>query len=199
MPLAVSPLAQPFRHFVWTDFADAEAAERALAGLESTEVWTSGANDEYSHFLELSLRRHDLPFLAPLTGSACLNEVRDAFARAFGVPFADEVGVTVHRMESGSRVRVHTDHGVEPVTHRLVLHLNRGWDVDQGGLLLLLDAEHRNDLHDAHRYYVPTHRLAVGFEISPRSYHAVSEVLQGSRYTVCYSLRATGAVCDDPF
>lgn len=180
----------PFPHFVSSNFIDEQTAAAALAGLEQTREWILSPDDGFSHFLELSLKRTPVRALAPLMHPEFVDAVRAVCTEQFGLSFDEDVRLAVHRMDGGSRVRVHTDHGVEPFTHRVVLHLNRGWDAEHGGMLLLLEASRREELDDVHRYYLPVHRLAIGFEISPRSYHAVSEVLQGSRYTICYSLRA---------
>jgi hypothetical protein len=46
------------------------------------------------------------------------------------------------------------------------------------------------DPADVHRVLRPQHLSAFAFEISPDSFHAVSQMHGGARYTVIYSLRA---------
>jgi hypothetical protein len=181
----------PFVHHVCPEAIDAEPASAMLEWLEASDGWEPREIDAFYNFFELSVARNRPPEgLEFVTARPFLDEIRETCSALFGVAFDSAVTLAVHKLVEGCRIRVHTDHGTEPVTHRFLLHLTRGWDSEQGGLLLFLDAEHRTEIHDAHRYYLPEHRLAVGFEISPRSYHAVSEVLQGTRYTLCYSLRA---------
>ena len=40
--------------------------------------------------------------------------------------------------------------------------------------------------------FEPTHRSAFGFEISERSFHAVSTIRDGERFTLVYTFRETG-------
>jgi hypothetical protein len=46
------------------------------------------------------------------------------------------------------------------------------------------------DPADVHRVLRPQHLSAIAFEISPASFHAVSQMHGGARFTVIYSLRA---------
>ena len=110
----------------------------------------------------------------------------------FDIPFEERVNVQAHRLIEGQRIRVHSDFGEQPQTHRMVIQFGRGWDASWGGLLLLLKDWPNGELSPQDRYYPPIPRLAVGFEISPRSYHAVSVVRGGLRYSVVYSFYCEG-------
>lgn len=179
----------PFTHFVRFDAIDSDAASATLEWLEESDRWVPRADPRY-HFYELPLRDPASPKVASfLLGESCANVLTEC-SHAFGVSF-DSVTLAIHKMQPGCRIRVHTDHGTDAVTHRFIIHLNRGWEAANGGLLLFLNAEHRDEIHESHRYYMPQNRLGVGFEVSDRSYHAVSEVLAGTRYTLCYSLTPT--------
>ena len=46
------------------------------------------------------------------------------------------------------------------------------------------------DPADVHRVLMPLNRSLVGFEISEKSSHAVSLVLDGERFAIVYSLYA---------
>ena len=95
--------------------------------------------------------------------------------------------VTAHKLLPGQTIRVHNDHRPRGETHRLLVQLNRGWDDEQGGLLLLFGSAAADDVR---RILRPTHRSATAFEISPKSFHAVSTIRRGERYTLVYSFRA---------
>jgi hypothetical protein len=186
------PRSTPFTHFLRLDAADADAASATLDWLEESDPWIVRVGPNH-HFYELMLREVPPPRTASLLFRESWEEVRAECSRAFGIEFHSPT-LAIHKMQPGCHVPVHTDYGTNDVSHRFIIHLNRGWEESNGGFLFLLDAEHRHEFHEDHRYYLPQHRLGVGFEVSARSYHSVSEVLAGTRYTLCYSLTPCGAV-----
>jgi Rps23 Pro-64 3,4-dihydroxylase Tpa1-like proline 4-hydroxylase len=95
--------------------------------------------------------------------------------------------VTAHKLVSGQTIRVHNDHRPKGETHRVLVQLNRGWTDAQGGLLLLFGSAAAEDVR---RILRPTHGSAISFAISPQSFHAVSTIQRGERYTLVYSFRA---------
>ena len=68
----------------------------------------------------------------------------------------------------------------------MLVQLNRGWDDANGGILMLFAGSRAEDVE---RMVRPTHASAVSFEISPTSFHAVSTIHSGERYTLVYSFR----------
>jgi Rps23 Pro-64 3,4-dihydroxylase Tpa1-like proline 4-hydroxylase len=183
-------IASPFSHAVVEDFFAPDVCERVLEWLEETDRWRERVAEEFYTIEELVVTPDELPAeLSFLLDAAFLAMLRRQMRGFFGVSFDEITTLRMHKLANGCRIRVHTDFGTEPDTHRLVVHLNRGWDAERGGILMFLDADHLEELHETHRYYVPAPGLAVGFEISEHSYHAVTEVLAGERYTLCYSFR----------
>lgn len=184
--------AVPFSHFALPGVLDAETASAVVDWLDDVDGWQERHSAGFCRYFELIVSATPFPpRLAFLNDRPWLDRVRDAMAATFGIDFGSHVSLAIHKFVPGCGIRLHTDHGTDPDTHRFIIHLNRGWSEDNGGLLLLLDGARLDTLDDSHRYYLPDHRLAVGFEISDRSFHAVSEVISGTRYTLCYSLRST--------
>ena len=66
----------------------------------------------------------------------------------------------------------------------MLVQLNRDWTDDNGGALLFFGSE---DAGDVRKGFRPLHDSCVAFEISPKSHHAVTPVVQGERYTLVYS------------
>jgi Rps23 Pro-64 3,4-dihydroxylase Tpa1-like proline 4-hydroxylase len=97
--------------------------------------------------------------------------------------------VTAHKLLPGQTIRVHNDYLGEGETHRLLVQLNRGWADEQGGLLMLFGSASPEDVR---RILRPTHQSAMAFAISAQSFHAVSTIRTGERYTLVYSFRADG-------
>jgi hypothetical protein len=177
----------PFPHFVCGDALDDPAADQLLRWLEDGAPWRTFA-DSFYEFEGVNLRDTELPVaLRPLIGDVFLDGVRGELERIFGARLGPRAGVATQRLLPGRDIGVHTDFGPEGQTHRVVIQLNRGWELAQGGLLMLLDEERPERLTDRHCMYLPAHRSAVGFQISERSFHAVTRVRSGARYSLCIS------------
>ena len=66
----------------------------------------------------------------------------------------------------------------------MLIQLNRGWDDNQGGILMFFNSQ---DPADVHRVFPPVHGSVVGFGISEGSNHAVSTIHSGERFTLVFS------------
>ncbi|GLI97048.1 hypothetical protein Sbs19_08660 [Sphingobium sp. BS19] len=97
--------------------------------------------------------------------------------------------VTAHKLLPGQTIRIHNDHLDDGETHRILVQLNRGWSDKQGGLLMLFGSATATDVR---RIVRPLHGSSFAFEISPRSFHAVSTIASGERYTLVYSFKDVG-------
>ena len=87
----------------------------------------------------------------------------------------------------GQTIRIHNDYVEGHETHRLLIQLNDGWTDENGGMLMLFGSASHRDLK---RVVRPLHGSALSFEISPDSYHAVSTIHGGERFTLVYSFKA---------
>ena len=101
-----------------------------------------------------------------------------------GLPHLTEV--TAHKLLPGQTIRIHNDHLEGAETHRILVQLNRGWSDEQGGLLMLFGSAAASDVR---RIVRPLHGSSFAFEIGPQSFHAVSTIASGERYTLVYSFR----------
>jgi len=138
--------------------------------------------------MDIDLRGARLPAnLRILIERSFLEELRKAVERLLSAQLGSKIDVTAHKMVPGCRVGIHTDYGSLGQTHRLLVHLNRGWKAENGGLLMFFDEEHPSGESRNLRCYSPHHRRAIGFEISPNSFHAVSRIVAGDRYALCFS------------
>jgi Rps23 Pro-64 3,4-dihydroxylase Tpa1-like proline 4-hydroxylase len=100
----------------------------------------------------------------------------------------DLVEVTAHKLLPGQTIRIHNDYVEGGESHRLLIQLNRGWTDSQGGLLMLFDSSR---IDDVRRVIRPLHASATAFAISAKSFHAVSTIRGGERYTLVYSFKAS--------
>ena len=90
------------------------------------------------------------------------------------------------RLVVGQTIRVHNDYIGGAETHRMLVQLNRGWDAANGGLLMLFDSDRAEDVSAV---IIPRHGSALAFAISPKSFHAVSTIVSGARFTLVYTFR----------
>jgi len=88
---------------------------------------------------------------------------------------------------AGASLRPHTDLAPLRFTHRLIVQLNRGWARENGGLLCLAGDEHSCSQQESPKLMVPVHRSAFAFKVSDRSFHSVTRVESGERYTLSYT------------
>ncbi len=185
------PLSQcPYPHFVVPGFLPSAEGRRLLDWLEKDAKWGFRSINDFYETYDLDLRHFDLPAsLSFLTEMRFHEWLRSYFGSAFNCGLDSWVDVTAQKMVTGQKIKLHTDYGEYGQSHRLLIQINRGWTIECGGLLMLFDEEFPTEVTNRHRYYNPEHCAGIGFEISPTSYHAVSQVLSGTRYTLCFSFR----------
>lgn len=176
----------PFAHATHAAPLSAELCETALSWMETTASWRLRIASFYEQW-ELHLDPDGLPpALQPLLAPATVKALQRLMLESFADGQLKLTEVTGHKLLPGQTIRVHNDHRPRGETHRLLIQLNRGWADDQGGLLLLFGSAAADDVR---RILRPIHRSAMAFEISPRSFHAVSTVQRGERYTLVYSFQ----------
>ncbi|HLY06718.1 MAG TPA: cyclophane-containing peptide 2OG-Fe(II) oxygenase YhhC [Rhizomicrobium sp.] len=95
--------------------------------------------------------------------------------------------LTAHKLVAGQTIRIHNDYLESGESHRLVIQFNRGWEDNQGGMLMLFASASADDVR---RVLRPFHGSAFAFPISPQSFHAVSTIWSGERYSLVYSFRS---------
>ncbi len=174
----------PFAHVATMDAVGAALAEATLAWMESDAPWTLRIADFYEQW-ELHLERATLP--EPLSKLLDPYFVDTLKVRLLGPIIAADlelVEVTAHKLLAGQTIRIHNDYIEDAESHRILIQLNRGWRDEQGGLLMLFGSSSSGDVQ---RVIRPIHRSAFGFSISERSFHAVSTIAEGERFTLVYS------------
>lgn len=184
----VQVIDRPFLHFVGPEFLDEATGERLLHWFEHDAVWIEKNIEDFYESYDISLRTSTLPLeLQFLVDEEFLAGVREHVARAMNTRLGPKTDVTAHRLVPGHHIAIHSDYGELKQTHRLLVQLNRGWSLANGGLLMFLAHERPTEPSDDDCYYIPAHCTAFCFEVSPKSFHAVSRVKQGDRFTLCLS------------
>lgn len=104
--------------------------------------------------------------------------------RLLGGKLTSQVEITAHKLNRTQKIRIHNDARPDGETHRFLIQLNREWSESRGGLLMLFRGPDVEMLDNIIR---PVSGSAFGFRISGKSYHAVSQVREGDRYTLVFS------------
>jgi Rps23 Pro-64 3,4-dihydroxylase Tpa1-like proline 4-hydroxylase len=178
---------QPFPCFTVAQVVATELEEALLTWFESEAPWRLTVMDFYEQY-EFDFRDVNLPVnLKPLFSEDTLVELRRNVGTLLGVALKPQIEITAHRLNRSQKIRIHNDARPDGETHRFLIQLNRGWSEANGGLLMLFRGPQVETLDDV---IPPTSRSAFGFEISTASYHAVSQVHQGDRYTLVFSFYA---------
>ena len=181
---SVQTFFEPFPHLLSLESLELAVSCRVLAWFESDAPWHLVETDFYEQF-EFSLLDAQLPpALTFLQSSDFLTAVRSRVADLFGTDLGERVDITAHRLVPGQRIRLHNDFIPRAETHRLLIQLNRDWKDENGGLLLFFNSSNPSDPPKVFR---PVHNSAIGFAITPESYHAVSTLHAGERFTLVYS------------
>lgn len=179
--------ANPFPHFRAPDIIAPALAAAALTWLRDTAVWQLRVEDFYEQH-EVDLLDQPLPAaIAALTSDDFVVGARGALeAMLPDAACLQLVSIGAHRLTAGQTIRIHNDHIGDEETHRLLIQLNEGWSAERGGLLMLFADDAPEALADV---LLPDHGSGFGFEISARSFHAVSTIQSGERFTVVYTFR----------
>ncbi len=178
----------PFPHAVIQQILSHGDADAVLGWLADGAAWTLRVENFYEQH-EFSLLSTDLPPVArPLVHGEFIARVADHLVETFELRARPSlVDVSAHRLTPGQTIRVHNDFIGDEETHRVLIQLNAGWSAEQGGLLMLFASE---DPASVRNVILPKHGSGFAFEISPRSFHAVSTIKSGERYTLVYTFRA---------
>lgn len=176
--------AHPFPYFVSSKGLTDNGSSLLLNWFEGEAPWNLVEADFYEQY-EFDLRHLELPdAIKPICDSRALSHVKKFVESEFEVQLTDQIDLTAHKLLPGQKIRVHNDFIPGAETHRILIQLNRGWNDDNGGLLMFFNSGEASDIHRAFR---PVHNSCVVFAISANSLHAVSTIHASERYTLVYS------------
>ncbi len=186
-PDSIRVYREPFPYFTAKAALGQDLSSCLLRWLEFDAGWNLVEADFYEQY-ELCGIEGQLPECASfLRSPAFLKAVRHVMEGIFKRSFKERIDWTIHKLLAGQRIRLHNDFLNTGETHRLIIHLNRGWSHARGGFLMLFNSSNPVDVH---RVLMPLPKSVIGFEISEKSNHAVSRVVNGQRFAVVYSLYA---------
>jgi hypothetical protein len=176
----------PFAHATFGGCLPVETGDAILTWLETDAPWRLKQTDFYEQF-EFDCRDSRSAVASFLTSARILDLVRSEMEDVFAETFEDEISVVCHKLVQGHRIGIHNDYLDGEETHRFIIPLNRALSEDDGGFLMLFGSD---DAADVRKVLRPLHLGCFAFEISKDSFHAVSKIHSGVRYSLIYSLRA---------
>jgi Rps23 Pro-64 3,4-dihydroxylase Tpa1-like proline 4-hydroxylase len=181
---------EPFPHLAIPAILSPAAADRVLAWLQTDAPWRLRVESFYEQH-EFSLLSEDGSATAgELAGKGMVEAVRTLIREHFAI--SGElvlIDVSAHKLTPGQTIRIHNDWIGGEETHRVLIQLNDGWSISRGGLLMLFGSSAPEDVRSV---IEPTHGSGFAFEISDRSFHAVSTIKGGERFTLVYTFRDGG-------
>lgn len=182
--------AKPFPHATHGAPLPAALCAATLDWMENAAPWQLRIASFYEQW-ELHLEPGVVPAeLTPLLDFKTIDHLRTLMLAPLAATRLILTEVTAHKLVPGQTIRVHNDYLDNRETHRLLVQFNHGWEDAQGGLLMLFGSASPQDVR---RILRPVHGSAMAFPISPQSFHAVSTVRHGHRYTLVYSFKAESA------
>jgi len=176
----------PFPHFSATSVLNNQLEVKLYDWFQRTAEWNLVETEFYEQY-EFSLLNIELPDqLKCLIDSDFLSTIENQFYESFNVKGFELVDVVAHKLVNSQHIGVHNDFINDEETHRMLIQINRNWNEDHGGYLLLFNS---SDSSDMAKVVSPVNNTAFGFEISKKSYHAVSKIYDFTRFTIVYTFK----------
>lgn len=177
----------PYKHFFSNYSIDECLKESIQNWLLNDAQWNLVEASFYTQY-EFSLKDTELPhFLKFIISTEFLSDLKARMEKIYAVDLLDKIDVVAHKLTKGHVIKIHNDFLNEDSikeSHRLLMHFNSNWNVENGGLCMIFT---NNDASSIHNIIVPTGNLLQSFEISENSHHAVSEIYSGDRLTIIFT------------
>lgn len=172
---------EPYPHSWIAQLFPSDANREMRSWLHTCDCWEHTVTDFYEQY-EFSLQSTKLPAsLEFFTDDEATAAMTDWMVSTFEAPELVVSDVVVHCLHPGHKIGIHNDHIEGGETHRLLIQLSD--DLVGGDLLMFKEMDSRS----LRRIIKPMFGTAYAFAISTDSYHAVSKVENGRRYSLIYS------------
>ena len=180
----------PFAHCTFGSVFSEDTA-RGLSGLLAERDDWSYRSEPHYRVRTCHWRPADLPpAMAALLTREVLNGLASRLEDVFGEVFDPDFFVTANKQVPGDGSLVHNDYFEDRsdhpyfFTHRLIVYLSPDGRAGRGGVLGLFGSELPSDL----RHVVePRFNTGIAMAMGPCSFHAVSAIIEGTRYSLCFS------------
>jgi hypothetical protein len=195
-PLIIEQVSEPFHHFtIRSLFSDDKMLKRLGLWLHNFTEWDLEIGRFYQQY-GFDLSAHPLCDEAcELTSPHAVKSLLEICERAFGEIFFPAVTFTAHKLVPKQHIDIHTDASSSHTTqtHRLVVQVPGPKPVEGGDLMLFSSRESIIPVQK----YKPAPNSTFGFQFGPKSFHAVSPVILGIRYSLIISFKASLGLAKD--
>lgn len=176
----------PFPHLYCASVLTGGIENQLYKWFESTNEWNLTEAEFYTQY-EFVMTTVNLPtVLDCLISNSTVEAIKTHFTNAFDTKWLETVSIVAHKLVDRHVIGIHNDYINGEETHRLVIQINPHWNSTKGGLLMLFNSPRAEDVS---KVIQPINNSAFGFEISDKSYHAVSIVRNFSRYSLVYTFK----------
>src|SRR6185436_3289122 len=179
--------AEPYRHIFVPEAFDRDFAEAMLRDSEGLP-WSLSTTEFYEQYevslidTEQSLDNSAYDLLREIAMSPAFIDLIGTITGQGSLRVAD---VACHRSTTGQQIGIHNDFYPGGEVCRFTIHLNPAWQLDEGGLFVTFASADSAAMNAA---YLPAMNSALLFEISPKSFHAVTAVTSSRpRYSIVIS------------
>lgn len=189
LPEDVSLEKHPYNHFFSEYIVDDGLHQQIINWLRTKAPWKLVEADFYAQF-EFSLKHTVLPcFMNFLVEESYLDYLKKYMESIYNTRLLSKFDVVGHLLTEGHVIKIHNDYIQKNISqdresHRLLMHFNENWDVENGGLCMVFTDSNASSISNI---VVPSEKLLNSFEISQDSYHAVSQVHSGNRITLIFT------------
>lgn len=189
LPEGITLEKNPYKHFFSEYIVDDSLRQQITNWLRTSAPWKLVEADFYTQF-EFSLKHTVLPyFMDFLVKESYLSYLRKYMESMYETKLLSKFDVVGHLLTEGHIIKIHNDYIHETTSqdresHRLLMHFNENWDVENGGLCMVFAD---SDSSSVSNIVIPNEKLLNSFEISQDSYHAVSQVNSGNRITLIFT------------
>lgn len=180
----------PFAHCTFSKVFSHEVAHGLSRYLAGWDDW-SYRSEPRNRVRTCHWRPQDLPpAMATLLTGEVLAGLTTRMQDVFGEVFDTDFVVTANKQVPGDGSMVHNDYFADQLdhpfffTHRLIVYLSPDDGGGRGGVLGLFGSEDPKDLL---RAIAPRFNSGAAMAMGPRSFHAVSAITAGTRYSLCFS------------
>ena len=180
--------AEGFRRFVFDKFLESNFAMGCLHDIERVAAWNRVETEFYSQDEYILGKEGDRDMggsLTRLMRTFSSIEMRSWIARAIGCIVAVPPTAVAHRLRRGDYIGFHNDYRKDGEMIRLVLMLGNG--NNEGGVFVAMGGNDAGNGNEALEAVFQEHNRLLAFCVSRRSYHLVTEVNEGDRYSVVFS------------
>lgn len=178
--------AVPFPHLYCYSVLESSIENELYDWFEHTNEWSLTEEDFYTQY-EFVLSTSALPEnLKCLISDDTIETIQTALKKSFDIKSLETISIVAHKLVQGHTIGIHNDYINGEETHRLVIQINPLWNAANGGFLMLFNSQKAEDVS---KLIQPINNSAFGFEISNKSYHAVSTVRNFSRYSIVYTFK----------